>query len=80
MKTFRVTQLDRVRTEDGRRLGNLHELRCEWRGDRAEVTQLVYGRPGLLERFGFRGQRHDVVPWSAVKQLRGGEIVVANEK
>jgi hypothetical protein len=80
VKTFRATQLHRVRTEDGRTLGKLHELRCEWRGDRAVVTHLVYGKPGLLERLGFRGQNHDVLPWFAVKQVRGAEIIVANEK
>jgi sporulation protein YlmC with PRC-barrel domain len=68
-----------IRTANGRQLGHLHDLRCEWRGSRAQVTHLVYGRRGLLERLGFRGARFDAIPWASVVEVRDDAIVVAEK-
>ena len=64
-----------VRTEGGEQLGCLHDLRITRDG---HVTHLVYGRRGLLERLGFRGERFDTIPWSQVVAVRAREIVVSD--
>jgi hypothetical protein len=79
MKTACALQLERVRTEDGRVLGKIFDLRCEWRGGHARVTHLVYGRRGLWERFGFRRQRRDTLPWAMIVRLDTREVIVARE-
>jgi sporulation protein YlmC with PRC-barrel domain len=61
----------------GRRLGHLHDLRCTLHGG-ASVTHLVYGRRGLLESLGFRGERYDTIPWSRVREIRADAVVVGD--
>jgi hypothetical protein len=78
MKSACALQLGRVRTTGGRLLGKVFDFRCEWRGDHARVTRLVYGRRGLWERLGFRRQRQDTLPWSSVERMDGGEVIVAD--
>ena len=80
--------LDRqVVTESGRALGRAFDLRGRWAGQEVEVTALVVGRRGFLERLGIgssHGERrrhhktwkHDAVPWEAVLRLQDGRIVV----
>jgi sporulation protein YlmC with PRC-barrel domain len=80
--------LDRqVVTESGRVLGRAFDLRGRWAGQEVEVTALVVGRRGFLERLGIgssQGERrrhhktwkHDAVPWEAVLRLQDGRIVV----
>jgi sporulation protein YlmC with PRC-barrel domain len=80
--------LDRqVVTESGRSLGRAFDVRGRWRGKELEVTALVVGRRGFLERLGIgssEGERrrhhktwkHDTVPWDAVLRLQDGRIVV----
>jgi len=74
--------LMRVETADGRFLGHLFDLECPWvaGADPAlPVAHIVYGRAGLLERVGLRERRVDSLPWSAVIELRGKVIVVADQ-
>jgi sporulation protein YlmC with PRC-barrel domain len=66
-------------TAAGLRLGRLHDLRCAWTGTAVSVTHLVYGRRGLLEKLGFRGERYDTIAWSHVKEIRADVIVVGDE-
>jgi sporulation protein YlmC with PRC-barrel domain len=80
--------LDRqVVTESGRSLGRAFDVRGRWRGKELEVTALVVGRRGFLERLGIgssQGERkrhhktweRDTVPWPAVLRLQDGRIVV----
>jgi sporulation protein YlmC with PRC-barrel domain len=68
-----------IRTAKGRQLGQLHDLRCEWRGSRPQVTHLVYGLRGLLERLGFRGERFDTIAWARVIEIRDDAIIVAEK-
>jgi hypothetical protein len=64
--------------DDGRALGHVFDLRCDWQpGAATHVDELIYGRTGLLERVGLREQPPDSLPWSAVRGLRGKAIVVA---
>jgi hypothetical protein len=79
MKTACTMQLENVRTEDGRTLGKVFDLRCEWHGTHAHVTHLVFGRRGLWERLGFRRQRHDTLPWSAIRRIDNREVIVARD-
>jgi sporulation protein YlmC with PRC-barrel domain len=76
MTTACGLQLRRIRATSGEILGRLYDLRCQHRGDGAIVTELVFGRRGLLERLGFRDQRLDTLPWSCVSEIRDDEIIV----
>jgi hypothetical protein len=70
-------QFARVVNHDGGMIGHLFDLRCEWHppSARAEVTHLICGRRGLLERLGFR-ERFVTIPWNEVIEVREREIVV----
>jgi sporulation protein YlmC with PRC-barrel domain len=72
-----------VRTESGRRIGRVNDLRAELTPRTLKVTGLVVGRLGLLERLGIgapesgvRIHSRDVVPWSAVVRADRRGIVV----
>ncbi|MFL6662999.1 MAG: PRC-barrel domain-containing protein [Rhizobacter sp.] len=72
-------ELLRVHTSDGRFLGHVFDLRCNWRPGQDEgpvVDEIIYGRLGLLERVGLRRRKPDSVPWSAVLRVEGKVIVV----
>jgi sporulation protein YlmC with PRC-barrel domain len=62
-----------VRTESGQRLGRVTELRVE----SGEVTTLVCGKSGLLQRFTSSARGHRV-KWSDVRRVTAQEIVVAD--
>ncbi len=69
----------RIETTDGRALGHVHDLRCSWRPGQAEppiVEAVVFGRRGLLQRLGFQQRDADTVPWSAVRSIAHGVVVV----
>jgi sporulation protein YlmC with PRC-barrel domain len=78
----------KVRTESGRTLGHVHDVRAELRGDRLVITGVIVGRHALLEHFGIglgNGRSSPklrtsacVVPWSAVVRLGPGTVVVAD--
>jgi sporulation protein YlmC with PRC-barrel domain len=78
----------RVVTESGERLGRIHDLRGELRGERLVLSGIVVGPRGWLEHLGLRftdggGRRHrpsaGAVPWSDVIRV-GREIVVRDPK
>jgi len=76
----------KVVTESGRRLGHVHDLRAEQRGDRLVVTHVLIGRRAFLEQFGLgrsagrqgtklrRSAR--AVPWDSVVRFSFGALVV----
>jgi len=79
MKVSRLELLE-LRTEDGRRLGHVFDLRLKppasvdaWPD---EVDSLVYGTLGLLERLGLRAARTRTLPWRDVLGVRHGVLVV----
>ena len=76
-----------VRTESGRQLGCVRDVRAELRPRSVAITGLVVGGSGFLERLGIgapesrgRNLQRDVVPWSAVVRADAGGIVVRDPK
>jgi sporulation protein YlmC with PRC-barrel domain len=78
-----------VVTESGQRLGRVHDVRGEIAGGRLQVTGLIAGKLGILERYGVGtsgsggpGQAkvhgHPVIPWERVAHV-GSEIVIRDE-
>jgi sporulation protein YlmC with PRC-barrel domain len=75
-----------VVTESGRKLGHVHDIRAERRGDRLFLTGVVVGRRGYLEHFGIgigagrAGTKLRTsakpVPWDAVVRFAAGKLVV----
>ena len=72
-----------VRTESGRSLGRVRDVRGVIHPRTAVVTGLVVGRIGFLERLGIgspeaqgRTARRDVVPWNAVVRAAPNQVVV----
>jgi sporulation protein YlmC with PRC-barrel domain len=73
----------RVRTESGKDLGRVHDLRAELTPKTVKVTGLVVGKAGLLERLGIgaptsaaRIRTQDVIAWrDVVRADRRGVIV-----
>lgn len=73
-----------LRTESGKRLGRVHDLRARRSGDGWELVGLVVGGGGMLARLvGVSGAdplvRGDVIPWRAVTALGDGLITVSDE-
>jgi sporulation protein YlmC with PRC-barrel domain len=76
----------KVRTESGRTLGHVHDVRADLRGDRLVITGVIVGRHALLEHFGLglsKGKtgmkmrtKASVVPWSAVVRFGGNTVIV----
>ena len=75
-----------VVTESGRKLGHVHDVRAEQKGDRLLITAVLVGRRALLEHFGLgigdgkQGSNlrtaAESVPWEAVVRLASGKVVV----
>ncbi|HEX6707122.1 MAG TPA: hypothetical protein VF169_20360 [Albitalea sp.] len=82
LSTACALEMMRVQTRDGRFLGHVFDLRCDWQpGQRNPplIGEIIFGRRGLLERVGLRHVRPDSLPWSAVESVQGGVIVVAGK-
>jgi sporulation protein YlmC with PRC-barrel domain len=79
-----------VVTESGRRLGRIHDVRGELRGNRLLVTGLIAGKRGILERYGIgthgsggpgqaRVHGQEMIPWDRIVRV-GLEITVTDER
>jgi sporulation protein YlmC with PRC-barrel domain len=75
-----------VITESGDKLGRVHDLRAERSPRTLNVTGLVVGKLGLLERLGVgapesgaRIRTRDVIPWSAVVRADRRRVVVRDD-
>jgi sporulation protein YlmC with PRC-barrel domain len=75
-----------VITESGDKLGRVHDLRAERTPRTLNVTGLVVGKLGLLERLGVgapesgaRIRTRDVIPWSAVVRADRRRVVVRDD-
>jgi hypothetical protein len=79
----------KVVSESGQQLGRVHDVRGELIGGRLQVTGLVAGELGILERYGIGthgsggpGQAkvhgHPVIPWERVVRV-GSEVVIRDE-
>jgi sporulation protein YlmC with PRC-barrel domain len=67
-----------VHDSAGKKLGHVHEIRAELRGDSAHLTAIVIGPRGILERIGLgrskRRCRNTVVPWQHITHIDLGSI------
>ena len=85
MKTLTDLLGLKVRTESGRYLGRVHDVRAELKPRSVTVTGLVVGQLGLLERLGIgapesRGRtRREVVPWRSVVRADKRGVIVRDE-
>jgi hypothetical protein len=72
------SELMRIETRSGRRLGRLFDLRCSWAPGKAQplIDEIVFGRVGLMERLGLKVHKPDSIPWSAVIEVRDGVLIV----
>jgi sporulation protein YlmC with PRC-barrel domain len=74
-----------LRTQSGRRLGRVHDLRTQATNDGWQLIGLVIGRRGIAARLvGGAGSvdpliQGDVIPWQAVTALEVGLITVRDE-
>jgi sporulation protein YlmC with PRC-barrel domain len=76
----------KVVNESGQQLGRIHDIRGELAEGRLQVTGLVAGKLGILERYGIGthgsgGPRqakvhgHPVIPWKRVVRV-GSQVIV----
>jgi sporulation protein YlmC with PRC-barrel domain len=73
----------RVTTEGGRSLGRVHDVRGALTDDAVQITGLVIGAVGILERLGIgapqtthRIRSGDVVPWPSIVRVDRRGVVV----
>lgn len=79
MRTLTSLMGREVVTEDGRQLGECHDLRVELTSSSLRVVALVVGSRGWLEHLGMRRSWKDTVPWDAVTRIEGAVIVVRDD-
>jgi sporulation protein YlmC with PRC-barrel domain len=70
-----------ARTQSGKRLGRVHDLRAHAVNGRWQLVGLVVGRGGMVTRLVGDGGpdplvRGDVIPWQAVTALGKGVVIV----
>ncbi len=70
-----------LRTQSGKRLGRVHDLRARSISDGWELEGLVIGRAGLATRLiGDNGQaplvKGDVIPWQSVTAIEDGIVTI----
>jgi hypothetical protein len=73
----------RVRSSEGRMLGRVFDLRCDWRPGQKHapvIDEIIFGRKGLAERLGLRHGDAQSAPWSAVLRIEGRTLVVAADQ
>jgi sporulation protein YlmC with PRC-barrel domain len=75
-------------TDDGRKLGDCHDVRAELTSSSLRVTGLVLGARGWLEHFGIGAQasaspdrvkENDTVPWDSIVRFEQDRIVVRGD-
>lgn len=80
MRTFSSFLRREVVTESGETLGRCRDLCGELTDSSLRVTGLYVGRYAWLEHLGIGIRRPStIVPWNAVVELRGKQIVVRDE-
>ncbi len=78
LRIYQILGLE-VRDADGARVGRVHELRAERRGDTLCVTALVVGEKALISRVGWTKTEHGKeIPWERVASI-GSDIVLRRE-
>jgi sporulation protein YlmC with PRC-barrel domain len=75
-----------VRTESGKTIGRVHDLRANTIHGDCLLTGLVVGRGGMLARFtgggATAGPTHggDIIPWQAITKLEDGHITIRDKQ
>ncbi len=76
----------KVFNEEGMYLGRVLELRSSGdpehglRHNDRRVTELIYGRNGVLQFLGLRQAKVKIVPWATVKTFSRGRVVIATSE
>jgi sporulation protein YlmC with PRC-barrel domain len=71
-----------VRTESGKKVGRVHDLRAKTTEGDCLLIGLVVGRGGMLARLAGGGadgvptRGGDIVPWHAITRLEEGRITI----
>jgi len=82
VKSLTRLQFLPIVTEDGVKVGHVLELRSagahtrEGEGKSREISEVIYGRLGLLQRLGLRPANVLTLPWSCVQRISDGKLVV----
>lgn len=82
LKKVSEFQFLRVESEDGKFLGHVFDLRSSGEPEhgltreKRVVTELVYGKMGLLARLGLDEADATTLPWESVKEISEGKIIV----
>ena len=85
MKKITELQFLRIVDTNGKKLGHVFDVRSdgapEQGGTQAcrQITELVYGRSGLLTRLGLLEAKTETVPWNAVSKIKYGTIIVESK-
>jgi sporulation protein YlmC with PRC-barrel domain len=85
MKTICDLQFLEVVSDRGEKLGRVFELRSDGIPEHGimhpyrRITQLVYGKTGLMERLGLRQAQACIVSWSAVVSIDEHTLTVRHE-
>ena len=80
MRTFSSFLRRKVVTESGQHLGRCRDLRGELTDEVLRVTGLSVGSYAWLEHLGIGIHRSaTVIPWEAIVEIRGREIVVRDD-
>ena len=71
-----------VETESGKKLGRVFDIRSEGEPEHGLTVKdrpfdfVLYGRRGLLETLGIKQTETDLLPWSAVRRIENGKMIV----
>jgi len=75
----------KIETESGKKLGRVFDVRCHGEPEHGltnrerTADEIVYGTRGLWEVLGLKKPEVDTIPWSAVKSIEQGKIIVAED-
>lgn len=71
-----------IETESGRKLGHVFDIRSDGEPEHGIVVKersldhIVYGTRGFWESVGLKKTKPDLLPWSAVKSIENGKMIV----
>ena len=74
-----------LESDKGKRLGHLFDIRSHGDAEHGikvkerTTDEIVYGTAGLWEMLGLKKPEVKTIPWSAVKKIEPGKIIVAGE-
>jgi hypothetical protein len=83
-KIKKITEIlfAQVETENGEKLGHVFELRSKGEPEHGitnkerQISEILYGTTGFWESLGIKEPQLKSIPWSAVRRVGGGKIIV----